>query len=134
VSPLPSYVLDMVEMSHGLRSSGSTFVYIYHFISIDLESSCSDNSHTLQSLQYVLFLIKGATYKTYIFYSILGSCSWLIVFCQFTKPIKRPYLLINILYFTLVKVKYSLFMCVLLNKVTVGSVGSSARSSARSSA
>ena len=40
-SALPSYVSDTFEMSHGLRSSGSTFMYLYHLISIDLQSSCS---------------------------------------------------------------------------------------------
>ena len=39
VSPalaLPSYVLDTLEMSYRLRSLGSTFMYLYHLISIDL--------------------------------------------------------------------------------------------------
>src|SRR5882724_12816510 len=49
---LPSYVSDMVEMTHGLRSSGSTFMYLYHLISIDLELSRSFNSHTAKSYSY----------------------------------------------------------------------------------
>ena len=41
----------------------------------------------------------------------------------------------NILYFTLVKVKYSIFICVLLNEVTIGCfVRSSTRSFIQSSA
>jgi len=69
---LPSYVSDMVEMSHGLRSSGSTFMYLYHLISIDLESSRSFNTHTLHcykkyiptksrpysALNYLILLLK----------------------------------------------------------------------------
>ena len=47
---LRSHVSDMVEMTHRLRSSGSTFMYLYHLISIDLQSSRSFNT-TLQSSQ-----------------------------------------------------------------------------------
>jgi len=42
-------------LSHRLRSSGSTFIYLVHLISIDLELSRSFNSHTA-SLQYILLL------------------------------------------------------------------------------
>jgi len=54
VSPtlaLPLYVSDTFKMSYGLRSSGSTFMYLYYLISIDLQLGCLFNSHTLQSLQ-----------------------------------------------------------------------------------
>ena len=61
---LPSYISHtsyMAQMSH--RSShrpygqASTFVYIVHLISIDLQSSRSLNSPTLQRLQYLLTLL-----------------------------------------------------------------------------
>src|SRR5712675_24652 len=42
----------MVEMTHRLRSSGSTFMYLYHLISIDLQLSHSFNSPTLHCYSY----------------------------------------------------------------------------------
>jgi hypothetical protein len=39
----------MVEITHRLRSSGSTFMYLYHLISIDLQSSRSFNTHTAKA-------------------------------------------------------------------------------------
>ena len=47
-SALPSYVSDIIEMTYRLRSSGSTFIYLYHLISIDLQSSRSFNTHTVK--------------------------------------------------------------------------------------
>jgi hypothetical protein len=43
-------------LSHRLRSSGSTFMYLFHLISIDLELSRSFNTHTLQSLHQVCWI------------------------------------------------------------------------------
>jgi hypothetical protein len=71
-SALPSHVLDTFKMSHGLRSSGSTFMYLYHLISIDLQLSCSFNTHTLQSLHLLryYYIISSSSYN--ILYSGLN--------------------------------------------------------------
>jgi hypothetical protein len=42
-------------MTYRLRSSGSTFMYLYHLISIDLQLSCSFNTH-LQKLTISLLI------------------------------------------------------------------------------
>ena len=49
----------------------STFMYIYHLISIDLQSSCSVNSHTLQSL-HIRFRSENA-YKSIFRNALLGA-------------------------------------------------------------
>ena len=60
---LPSHVSDMVEMTYGLRSSGSTFMYLYHLISIDLQLSRLLNSPTLHC--YNLASSAAALYQAY---------------------------------------------------------------------
>ena len=44
-------------------------MYLYHLISIDLQSSCSFNSHTLQSLQ--IFTVELLNYNGLKYYQKL---------------------------------------------------------------
>ena len=43
---LPLYILDIVKITYRLRSSGSTFTYLYHLISLDLQLSRLFNTYT----------------------------------------------------------------------------------------